>query len=139
MAAKRRAKVVGEFGTVAFSVKGPIPRTAPYKKGFRGRLYVPDDVKAWRRHIASNFLLVGGRKPLLTEQVMVTYTYTFVDNHADHDSITHSAQDGLSKDALKCDDKEWWAWCKSRRARAVSNAQERLDIQVEYLDKEKCD
>jgi hypothetical protein len=128
----KRRKVCPEFGVIEFTVRGPIPRTAPYKKGFRGRLYVPDDVKAWRRHIATNFILCGGRKPLPTEQIDVEYLYKFVDNHADHDSITHSAQDALSKDACKCDDKEWWLRVSSMVERAPVHDHELIRIKVTY-------
>ena len=133
----RKRLPVGEFGTITFTVKGSIPRTAPYKKGFRGRLFVPDDVRAWRRHIATNFLLLGGRKPLPTEQVDVEYLYHFTHSHADHDSITHSAQDALSKDACKCDDKEWWGRYWSVGSMVDLNSEESIRITVKYLPKEK--
>lgn len=131
----KKRKTVEEFGTVSFLVLGPIPRTAPYKQGFRGRLFVPDDTKAWRKHIAFNFLKAGGRKPKDTEQPYSEFRYLMVANHADLDSITHSAQDGLTKDALKCDDKEWWGKYY-RNGEAESHDKEATHITVQYLKKE---
>ncbi len=94
-------------GRVAIRLKGPVPRKAPYVK-FRYRLYVPADVRDWRARIARLFLRAGGRLARKGERVVVSYHYGFVASHADHDSITHSAQDALSKDALHCSDKEWF-------------------------------
>ena len=131
----RKRKGVERYGTIAISVDGPIPRVAPYKQGWKGRLFVPDDTRAWRRHIAANFKLAGGRKPYDDETVDVTYEYWMVRNHADLDSITHSAQDALSKDCLKADDKEWWG--RYMRPKLVQESQkESIRITVKYTKKE---
>ena len=90
-----------------FYIKGPIPRTAPYKK-FRSHLYVPADVKKWRSKIAKAFSrLPGFKSPEAGERVMVDTTWKFIKNHCDVDSIYHSLQDALSKDALHVSDKHW--------------------------------
>lgn len=126
-----------EFGTIAFRVNGPIPRKAPYAK-FRGRLYVPSDLRGWRGHIAKNFLLAGGRKPYGTEQPDVVYQYTFKRSHADLDSITHSAQDALTKDALSCADKEWWGRYY-RLGGAARGSKESLQVTVRYLSRARIE
>lgn len=115
---------------ITFTVKGCVPRTAPYKK-FRSHIYVPSDVKRWRRRIATAFLKCGGRIPDKEERVSVRYEYGFVKSHADHDSITHSAQDALSKDALHCSDKEWFIDGISS-VRVNTKANEYLKITVKY-------
>ena len=115
---------------ISLTIKGPIPRKAPYVK-FRSIIYVPSDVKRWRRKLAEAFLKAGGRRPEKGERVVVSYLYGFVKSHADHDSITHSAQDALSKDALHCSDKEWFiGFIRSSRVAAPRN--EFLTVIVEY-------
>jgi hypothetical protein len=121
-------------GLVEFTVNGPVPRWAPYKK-FRWRLYVPADTRAWRDRVAKAFLSAGGRRPRPTELVLWSTKYGMVRSHADLDSISHSLQDALSKDALRCVDKEWHIGGISH-VHVPSRRKEYVEVKVEYLPKE---
>lgn len=118
------------INTVIFTLKMPIPRTAPYAK-FRCKIYVPADVKRWREKIARCALKCGLRKPGKGERVVASYHYGFKKSHADHDSITHSAQDALSKDALHVSDKEWFVGSITS-VRVPNKYHEFIKITVEY-------
>jgi len=54
-----------------------------------------------------------------------------VRSHADLDSISHSLQDALSKDALHCVDKEW-AGTFRRVGSVKTKARESVEITVRY-------
>lgn len=57
-----------------------------------------------------------------------------VRSHADLDSLSHSLQDALSKDALHCVDKEWWG--AFQRVGAVkTKARESVTITITYSRK----
>lgn len=116
---------------INFVVKGPIPRTAPYKK-FRSHLYVPGDVRKWRRKIADAFIKAGGVKPKKSERVFVTAIFFMIKNHCDIDSIYHSLQDALSKDALRVSDKHWSHHALLSQPFASTKRNECVDIKVEY-------
>ena len=115
---------------IKLRITGPVPRKAPYVK-FRCVLYVPKDVRKWRARLAKAFLKAGGRVPAKGERLWASYHYGFVKSHADHDSITHSAQDALSKDALKCSDKEWFISGVSS-VRVPNKRDEFIQISVDY-------
>jgi hypothetical protein len=135
MAKKSRGTRQGkQRGVVAFKLDGPIPRWAPYKK-FRYRLYVPADTKAWRLRIAAAFLKAGGRKPSALEQAEWSVSYRMVRSHADLDSISHSLQDALSKDALHCVDKEWHVG-SIRHVHVATKAAEGVSVTVEYKERD---
>lgn len=122
---------------VVFSVHGPVPRYAPYRRGYRGRPYVPDDLKRWRRRIAKAFLKAGGREPEKNEYVVSGIIYKFASlDHADLDSLTHSVQDALSKDALGLDDKEWAGSYGMDRIYVGTKRDEGVEISVVYHKKE---
>lgn len=115
---------------ISVRLKGPVPRKAPYVK-FRSRIYVPSDVRRWRTALGKLALKAGLRRPEVGERVVVFYHYGFVKSHADHDSITHSAQDALSKDALHCADKEWFVGSITS-VRVPSKRDEFIKVTIEY-------
>jgi len=116
---------------VAFGVLGPLPRFAPYKR-FRSRIYVPSDTRKWRTRVATAFLEAGGRRPKKDEQVFVYVRFTMVKSHADLDSLYHSLQDALSRDALHCVDKEWHFQVYHRRRHVSQKSQESVLVEVTY-------
>lgn len=120
-------------GVVEFSVAGPLPRYAPYKK-YRYRLYVPADVRAWRGRLAKAFLSAGGRAPNSSEQLWWSAAYSMVKSHADLDSLSHSLQDALSKDALHVVDKEWHI-AGITHAHVERKRQEAVVVRVEYKER----
>ena len=122
----------GPKEVISIVVSGPLPRWVPYKKGRRGVLYVTPEARLWRSRIAAAFLRAGGRKPLKGERVWVSYEYRMARSHADLDSITHSAQDALSKDALGVVDKEWCGCYWRTHGQARSPTREAVRIGVRY-------
>ena len=58
----------------------------------------------------------------------VEYTYCAKKDHADLDSLTHSAQDAVSKDYLHCVDKEFYGTYKRAPAIAPSAAHEETHL-----------
>lgn len=118
--------------SISFRVRGPIPRYAPYKK-FRSRLYVPADVRAWRNKIAATFKRVGGRRPTDQERMSISVHFQMVDSHADLDSIFHSLQDAVTKDALQMVDKEVHIGRVTHKCGEVTRkASEYVEIIVDY-------
>ena len=120
-----------------FQVHGPLPRRAPYIMA-RGRPIVPQDVRTWRNTIAQCFLSAGGRKPEKNEIVSVEALYYMVKNHCDLDSLYHSLQDALSKDALHISDKNWHG-CFRLITTVAQKVDEGVMVSVRYLRTEKND
>lgn len=73
----------------------------------RWRTYVHRDCKAWRNRIAALAKKADLGRPDKGSTFFVEYEYGVSKSHADMDSLTHSAQDALSKDCLHMSDKEW--------------------------------
>lgn len=121
-------------GVVEFALDGPLPRWAPYKK-FRWRLYVPADTMAWRLRLAKAFLSAGGRRATSDEQITWSASYRMVRSHADLDSLSHSLQDALSKDALHCVDKEWHVG-HIKHSHVQKKRQEGVMVKVEYKERD---
>ena len=84
------------------------PRHPPHDHGRGGRPFVPDDVKKWRASIVRALEKAGVPKNLKEYRVFVDYQYVTANKKtADTDSLTHAAQDAISKDYGKTDDKDW--------------------------------
>lgn len=67
---------------------------------------------------------------------MIEYKYKMLKSHCDMDSITHSAQDALSKDALHVSDKHWGAIIHPPEI-VEKPSQEAVHITMAVWDKEK--
>lgn len=69
--------------------------------------------------------------PMAGQYMYVQYTYKFAgDDHADMDSLTHAAQDALTKDAFGIHDKEWQGeYTRDRQpARSVASESTRVTV-----------
>ena len=119
-----------EAGQVAFyalSVRAPLPRRVPYVFARRGP-YVTQEAKEWRQAIAKACKKARVQKAPEGWTWHVEYTYCAKKDHADLDSLTHSAQDAVSKDYLHCVDKEFYGTYKRAPAIAPSAAHEETHL-----------
>lgn len=114
-------------------IKGKVPKKVPYASGRGGRPYVAKDTKAWRKKIARAFIKLGGRAPMLDEVPTLYVDYYLEKKHADMDSLYHSIQDALTKDALKINDNRY-NFAGHLCGIVGGPKQERVVIEVEYAE-----